>query len=193
MTAAIDHIPTPADAETESFDEEVTPEALNLAATVFWVFAVLALAVLPLAVERGRRDLGWVQEPWSWPFIVLTFGLIGGAIQPLRLLALRKGAGFKLAASEAFDGMGRALVYAASFLLFLGGVSLLGFTLASLIYMQALYWISGLRGAKWRLIAFLVTLAIVLAFRVGLDIWFPTPPFLLLFPDWVAGTFGGYL
>lgn len=193
MSEHLDHIATAADAETSAFEDEVTPEALNLAATLFWIFALLALAALPLAVEKGRRDLGWFQEPWSWPFIALSAGLLGGAIQPLRLWALRKGANFGTAARQAFDGMGQSLIYAATFLVYLGGVSLLGFTIASLIYMQALYRMSGLRGGKWRLIALLVTLAIVLAFRVGLDIWFPTPPLLHLFPDWVAGTFGGYL
>ena len=187
MSKHIDHIPTPADAETDSFEEEVAPEALNLSATLFWSFALLAVAVLPWAVEKGRRDLGWEQEPWSWPFIALSVGLIGGAVLPLRLLGLRKKAGFAAA------GMGRSLVYAGAFLVYLGGVALLGFTIASLIFMQALYWISGLRGGKWPLIALLVTVAIVLAFRVGLDIWFPTPPFLQLFPGWVAGAIGGYL
>lgn len=193
MSEHINHIPTAADAETDSFEDEVTPEALNLAATVFWGLALAALAVLPLAVEKGRRDLGWFQEPWSWPFIALCVALAGGLIQPVRLWALRKGAGFAANLRGAFDGMGRSMLYAGSFLIYLGAVSALGFTIASLIFMQALYWISGLRGGKWPLIALLVTAVIVLAFRVGLDIWFPTPPLLQLFPDWVAGTFGGYL
>lgn len=193
MSEHIDHIPTLADAETDQFEEEVAPEALNLSATLFWAFALLALAVLPWAVEKGRRDLGWVQEPWSWPFIALAVGLVGGGILPLRLWALRREAGFATAALGAFDGMGGAFLYAGAFLIYIGGVALLGFTIASLIFMQALYWMSGLRGGRWRLIGLLVTLAIVLAFRVGLDIWFPTPPFLQLFPGWVAGAIGGYL
>jgi hypothetical protein len=193
MSEPVDHVPTLADAETHSFDEDVAPEALNLSATIFWIFALIALAVLPWAIEKGRRDLGWVQEPWSWPFIALSIGLLGGAIQPVRLWVLSKRSGFGAAARNAFDGMGAALVYAVAFLVYLGGISVLGFTIASAIFMQALYWMSGLRGGKWPWIAFLVTLGFVLAFRVGLDIWFPTPPILQLFPDQVAGAIGGYL
>lgn len=193
MSEHIDHIPTLADAKTDSFEDEVAPAALNLSATLFWAFALVSLAVLPWAVEKGRRDLGWVQEPWSWPFIALSVGLIGGAILPIRLLGLRKMVGFSVSARGAFDGMGRSLIYAGAFLVYLGGVALLGFTIASLIFMQALYWISGLRGGKWPLVALSVTIAIVLAFRVGLDIWFPTPHFLQLFPGWVAGAIGGFL
>lgn len=193
MSDHIDHIPTLADAETDQFEDDVTPEALNLAATVFWLFALSALALLPLAVERGRRDLGWFQAPWSWPFVVLVLALAGGLIQPFRLWALRGATGFATRLSAAFDGMGGALVYSAMFLAYLGGVAVFGFTIASLIFMQALYWLSGLRGGKWPWVALAVTIAIVLAFRVGLDIWFPFPPFLQLFPDWVAGMIGGYL
>ena len=193
MSEPVAHIPTLADVETDNFDEEVAPEALNLSATLFWLFALAALAALPWAVEKGRRDLGWVQEPWSWPFIALSFGLLGGAIQPVRLWLLSKRPEFAAAVWGAFDGMGRSLVYAGAFLIYLGGISVLGFTIASLIFMQALYWMSGLRGGKWPWIALLVTLGIVLAFRVGLDIWFPTPPLLQLFPDSVAGTIGGFL
>lgn len=193
MSDHIDHVPSPADAETGSFDDEVTPEALNFAASLFWAFSILALAVLPLAVEKGRRDLGWFQEPWSWPFIVLSAGLVGGAVQPWRLWALRKGRDFATNLRGSFDGMGRSLVYSLTFLVYLGGVALLGFTVASVIYMQVLYWISGLRGGKWPLIALLVALGIVAAFRVGLGIWFPYPPLLQILPDWVGNTLGDYL
>lgn len=193
MSDPIDHIPTLADTETDQFEDDVTPEALNLAASLFWAFALFVLALVPLAVEHGRRDLGWFQEPWSWPALVLSVALAGGAVLPLRLWGLRRAAGFAGRLLAAFDGMGRALVYSAMFLAYLGGVAVLGFTLASLIFMQALYWVSGLRRGKWPWVALGVTLAIVLAFRVGLDIWFPYPPVLQLFPDWVAAIFGGYL
>lgn len=193
MSYHVDHIPTPADAETDSFDDEVSPTALNLAATLFCVFAALALAVLPWAVVQGRRDLGWFQEPWSWPFIALTAALLGGLIQPLRLWSLRKGTDFAAECRAAFDGMGQSMLYAASFLAYLGAVAVLGFTIASLIYMQGLYRMSGLRGGKWSVIALLVTVAIVAAFRVGLGIWFPYPSLLQILPDWVGTTFGDYL
>ena len=76
---------------------------------------------------------------------------------------------------------------------FIGGVGLIGFTLASILFMQILYYMSGLRGAKWSLIGLAVTVAIVLAFRVGLGIWFPLPPIMLLFPDWIGNALGEYL
>lgn len=193
MSDHIDHVATIADADAEAFEDEVVPEASTLATALFWGFALLALAVLPWATVPGKRDLGWVQEPWSWPFITLTVGLIGG-FGPLRTyLAERGKPGFSQKAMLAFDGMGRAMVYALGFLLYIGGVSVLGFTIASAIFMQALLYLSGLRGTKWVLIGLAVVAVIVLAFRVGLGIWFPLPPVMQLFPDWVGNALGEYL
>jgi len=193
MTDHIDHIPTIADADAEAFEDEILPEASHFATALFWGFALLALLVLPLATAPGKRDLGWVQEPWSWPFIALVVGLVGGC-GPLRAyLAERGKPGFSQKARLAFEGMGRAMIYAGGFLLFIEGVSVLGFTLASLIFMQALLYASGLRGARWVLIGLAVVAAIVLAFRVGLGIWFPLPPVMQLFPDWVGNSLGEYL
>ncbi|MBY3473501.1 hypothetical protein HFN78_21650 [Rhizobium laguerreae] len=193
MTARIDHIPTAADAETPQPEDDVTPEAASTAGTLFWIFAAFALILLPFATVAGKRPLGWIQEPWSWPFIVLVFALVGGGGLAFDYLRLRRNPGFSVKANEAFAGMGRSFAYAAAFLAFIGGVWLIGFTLASILFMQALYYMSGLRGAKWSLVGLVVTVAILLAFRVGLGIWFPLPPIMLLFPDWVGNALGEYL
>lgn len=193
MSDHIEHVATIADADAEAFEGDVVREASLLATSVLWAFALIALAVLPLATVPGKRDLGWVQEPWSWPFITLTAGLIGG-FGPLRAyLSERRKPGFSQKAALAFEGMGRALIYAFGFLLYIGGVSVLGFTIASAIFMQALLYVSGLRGTKWVLIGLAVVTVIVLAFRVGLGIWFPLPPVMALFPDWVGNMLGEYL
>lgn len=193
MSEHIDHIPTIADADSEAFEEDIIPEAGLLATAVFWGFALIALALLPLATVPGKRDLGWVQEPWSWPFIALVAGLIGG-FGPLRsYLAQRGTPGFSQKAMLAFEGMGRAMIYSAGFLLYIGGVSVLGFTIASALFMQALLYVSGLRGPRWVLTGLAVVIVIVLAFRVGLGIWFPLPPVMQLFPDWVGNSLGEYL
>lgn len=193
MTVHIDHVPTAADAETPQFDDDVTPEAAAVAGSLFWLFAGFALILLPFATFPGKRPLGWIQEPWSWPFLVLVLALVGGAGLVIDYLKLCRKPTFAAKAKEAFVGMGRSLGYAAAFLAFIGGVWLVGFTLAAILFMQLLYYMSGLRGAKWMLIGFAVAAGIVLAFRVGLGIWFPLPPLMLLFPDWVGNALGEYL
>jgi hypothetical protein len=193
MTVHVDHIPTAAGAETPQFEDDVTPEAASTAGSLFCLFAAFALILLPFATVAGKRPLGWIQEPWSWPFVVLVVALVGGGGLAFDYLRLRRNPGFSAKANQAFAGMGRSFTYAAAFLAFMGGVWLIGFTLASILFMQVLYYMSGLRGAKWSLIGLAVTVAIVLAFRVGLGIWFPLPPIMLLFPDWVGNALGEYL
>lgn len=194
MSNHVDHVPTIADAEHEYFDDdEPAAEVVGASALLFWLFAVVAILVLPLATAPGRRNLGWFMEPFAWPLTVLLFAVIGGAVLPLRLIRLQRGSGIWPCLRQAFEGMDRALIYSVMFLVYIAGVSLLGFTIASLIFMQALYWVSGLRGGFWPWIALAVTAAIVLAFRVGLDIWFPVPPLLELLPAQISTTLGAYL
>lgn len=194
MSQHVNHVPTIADAEHEYFeDDEPTVEAVGTSALLFWLFAIAAILALPVAVSAGRRDLGWFMEPFAWPLIALLFAVIGGAVLPARLLRLRRVPGFASRVRETFAGMDRALIYSGMFLVYLAGVTWLGFTIASLIFMQALYWVSGLRGGIWPWVALAVTAAIVLAFRVGLDIWFPVPPLLEMLPDGISTTLGAYL
>ena len=193
MTGAVEHIPTIADAEQEIFEEEIIPEAEGIAAGILWIVALVALLGLPLATQPGRRPLGWFQEPGTWPFIALLVALLGGAALLLRLFRLSRQDGFRQRAMSAFQGMGSALTYGFSFLIFLVGVSFLGFTISSLLFMQALYYISGLRGGKWPWIALAVATTVVLAFRIGLGIWFPLPPMAEFLPDWVGNKLGAYL
>jgi hypothetical protein len=193
MAEHIDHVPTAADAEAHSFDDEVIPEASYMASSLFWMAAVLALAALPVATVAGKRALGWVQEPWSWPFITLSVALIGGSGHVLRTLSAIKDEQAWRRAISAFDGLGWSFVYAAMFLTYVGSVGILGFTISSVLLMQALYFVSGLRGLRWSLTAFAVTVVIVLMFRVGLGIWFPLPPVMQLFPDWVGNSIGDFL
>ncbi|MCB1397186.1 MAG: hypothetical protein KDJ98_14745 [Rhodobacteraceae bacterium] len=193
MTPTVDHVPTIADPETTSFEDEVPAEATAVAGSLFWAFALLALLVLPLATRTGRRALGWVQEPWSWPFFALTVSLIAGSLFVWHFRQLLKDGALASAFRIAFAGMDRAIFYATGFLIFLGGVAYLGFSLASLIFLQALFFACGLRGGKWPWIALGVGLAIVLAFRIGLGIWFPLAPVMSLLPDWIGSRFGAWL
>lgn len=179
--------------QRDDTEEAPTAEAVDFAAAIFWVFALLSMLLIPLATKPGKRDLGWFQEPWSWPFIVLSAALIGGAAFPLRFYLLKNRYASAPRVFPAFHGMSAAIRYSLAFLGYIGAVQVLGFSIASILFMQLLYWMSGLRGGKWPYISFAVAVAIILAFRVGLGIWFPLPPLMQLLPDWVGNTFGDYL
>lgn len=177
----------------DELEDHVEPEAEGLALSLFVSFAALMIVVTPFATRPAPQDKGWFQEPMVWPLLVLVLA-VGAGIKPLRqFLALRSADGFGRRVLTAFNGSSRTNLQAALFCVYLWAISYLGFSVASLLYLQILFWLSGLRGGKWPFIAFAVGIAIITVFRVGLGIWFPLPPVMSIFPDWVGNTFGGYL
>lgn len=177
----------------DEFEEIVAPEAEGFALSLCLGFAALMMIIAPFATRDAPQDKGWFQEPIVWPLVVLFMALAAGVSPMRRFLALREQDGFGLRLRTAFDGMQSALVQAALFCLYLAGIPLLGFSIASLVYLQVLFWLSGLRGGKWPFIALAVGIAIIAAFRVGLGIWFPFPTIMSVFPDWIGNSFGEYL
>lgn len=177
----------------DEFEEIVEPEAEGFALCLCLCFAALMLIAAPFATRNAPQDKGWFQEPIVWPLVVLLMALAAGVSPMRRFLALRERDGFRQRLSTAFDGMQSALVQAALFCVYLAGISFLGFSIASLVYLQILFWLSGLRGGKWPYIALAIGLAIIAAFRVGLGIWFPFPAIMSVFPDWLGNLFGEYL
>ena len=100
---------------------------------------------------------------------------------------------FRRQALWAFGGTGQALEYSFWFCLYLLAVSYLGFAIATLVFLQSIVWRAGLRGTKWVLTAFLITVGIVVVFRLGIGLWFPLAPIFRLLPNWVGNTFGSVL
>lgn len=177
----------------DELEDHVKPEAEGLALSLFGCFAALMMVVTPFATRPAPQDKGWFQEPIVWPLVVLGLA-IGAGIKPVRqFLALRHNEGFGARLLTAFDGFKLTLLQAVLFCIYLSAISFLGFSIASLLYLQVLFHLSGLRGGKWPYVALAVGLAIIAVFRVGLGIWFPLPPVMSVFPDWVGNTFGGYL
>lgn len=177
----------------DEIEDHVEPEAEGLALSLFVCFAALMVMVTPFATRPAPQDKGWFQEPMVWPLVVLALAVVAG-IKPLRrFLALRRAEGFVGRLRTAFDGFSLTILQAALFCVYLWAISYFGFSIASLFYLQVLFWLSGLRGGKWPFVALAVGIAIIAVFRVGLGIWFPLPPLMSLFPDWVGNTFGGYL
>lgn len=174
-------------------EEDISAEATGTATLFFWSLAVLAVLLVPFATREGRRDIGWFQEPATWPLIALCVAMIGGLIPILRLAALRHSPGFATRALAAFEGTTSSLIYGLTFLIYMLTISWLGFSLTTVLFLQLLFFMSGLRGTRWSGIALLIGLVIVAAFRVGLGIWFAQPWIAELFPVQFWALVGDYL
>lgn len=174
-------------------EEHVEPEAEGLALSLFLCFALLMLFIAPFATRAAPQDKGWFQEPIVWPLVVLGIAVVAGLSPMRRFWSLRHRHGFVSRAMTAFDGMKRALLQAVLFCVYLVGIAATGFSVASLLYLQLLFWLSGLRGGKWPLIALGIGVAIIAVFRVGLGIWFPLPSIMYLLPKEFGNVAGEYL
>lgn len=181
----------------DTTEQVAPPPAEGLAALVFTGVALFLLVLAPVETQPQPADKGWYLAPVNWPVISLLLAVVSGAVLSWRFFAeygtTADKALFRRQAFSAFDGLGRALEYSFWFCLYMAGVSYLGFALATLAFMQLVIWRAGLRGAKWVLTAILITLAIVIIFRLGIGLWFPLAPIFKLLPAWVGNTFGSVL
>ncbi len=181
----------------DDHDEVVPPEAEGFAATVLFAIAAILATLAPFATRPQPPGRGWYLAPVNWPLVSLGLVLLAGGILVWRHFRARSGApdraAFDRASLSAFDGMRGAIEYSLWFCLYLLGVSYLGFAIATLVFLQLVAWRAGLRGWKWVATAFLVTVGIVVIFRLGIGLWFPLAPIFRLMPAWVGNTLGGVL
>lgn len=195
-TEFISHgVPLPDDPEHVDF---VHPEAQGLVAAVFTVLAVILMALVPVATRVAPMHKGWWVEPAFWPLFTLSIVIVSAAWQAVGWvragLRTTDRTGFAGRSVWAFGAMAPALEYSAYFCAYLFAVAWIGFALASLIFLQFMVWRAGLRGWAWRLKAFAFVAIVVLAFRVGIDLWFPLAPiYERFFPDWFVQSIAIYL
>jgi hypothetical protein len=174
------------------------PQAQGFVATLFCALAIAGLAAMPVATRAAPLSKGWWVEPHTWPLFTLTIVAVAAGWQSVGWMreALSSGdrSDFAQRSAWAFGAMGSALEYSAYFCAYLVSVGYLGFALASLIYLQFVVWRAGLRGLEWRLKALLFVVILVVAFRIGIKLWFPMAPlYERFFPDWFVQSVAIYL
>lgn len=195
-TETIPHgVPLPDDPDHAEF---VHPEAQGLIAAVFAVLAVGLIALAPVATRSAPMAKGWWTEPAFWPLLTLSVVFLAAGWQAIGWLRSAVAASDRRVYAErslwAFGALGPAAAYGAVFLVYLFALPWIGFALASLVFLQVVVWMAGLRTRAWRATAALFVVGVVLVFRVGIDLWFPLAPlYEHLFPDWFVETIAIYL
>jgi hypothetical protein len=162
--------------------------AQGFVAVVVTGIVLVLMALAPVATRAAPLEKGWWVEPSTWPLLCLSLALaaagwqaagwVRAAVRPESRAAALGGAG------EAFAGLVPTFAYAALFCLYLLSVAWAGFAVASLLFLQVVLHVAGLRSGFWRLTGLLFVIAVILVFRVGLGLWFPMAPLFALFPDW---------
>lgn len=190
--------PLSGDSDHIDDDDEIIPaEAEGMAATVLLAVVLVLIALAPFATRAQPAGKAWYLAPVNWPLFSLGMAAFAGAAIVWRFVkawrAVPDPAAFRANVLWAFGGMGIALEYSLYFCIYLLAVAWLGFSIATLVFLEFVVWRSGLRGPKWVLATFLVTVGIIVVFRLGIGLWFPLSPLLKLFPAWVGNSLGGFL
>jgi hypothetical protein len=177
--------------------ELVHPEAQRFAGVLFVALAAVGIAVAPLATRAAPMEKGWWVEPITWPLFSLAIVLVAAGVQAAAWLrALPKSperAAYLRNSFWAFGELTPAFEYSAYFCVYLFAVQYLGFALSSLLFLQFVVWRAGLRTLSWKLKAFGFVVAVILAFRVGIELWFPMAPIYQLMPSWFVNNIAVYL
>jgi hypothetical protein len=178
-------------------EHEVPPEAMGMAGLVMLAVALALIALAPLATQTSAAGKGWYLAPVNWPLLSLGVTSIAAAIMSWRFVEDYRAAPdkrrYKANGLFAFGDMRFAVEYSLYFCLYLALMHFAGFAISTWLFLQWCIWRAGLRGAFWAIAAFLFTVVLVLAFRVGIGLWFPLAPIFKLMPAWIANTVGSFL
>jgi hypothetical protein len=178
-------------------EDEIHPEAVELAAVIALVFALALLVLVPFATSPAPEGRAWFLSPRKLPLLGLLMMLSGAAFLTLDFLRRRTAAldrqAFWQRAMTAFDGMREACLYTLVFCLYVAALTYIGFALSTLIFGQVCLWIAGLRERRWVAWNFGFTIIVVVMLRVVMGLWFPQAPILEFAPGWFANSIGTYL
>jgi hypothetical protein len=172
---------------------EVPTEAQGFAAAVIAALAVFLMLLAPVATRAAKIDKGWWVEPKTWPLLCLTVTLIAAGYQTVSWVKQRNVPDYARKSAWAFGDLRPAFEYSFYFFIYLLAVGYLGFAISSFVFLQFVIWRAGLRTNMWRIVAALFVLALILAFRVGIGLWFPMAPIFELFPSWFVNKIAIYL
>ena len=175
-----------------AFDEESAQEGVPgraVVALLFLVFGAGGLALMPFQTGTSPGAEGWFTQPWLMP--LLTLGLLSAVSLIYVVIFWRSGefARSKMTgtalAGEVWIWLKSAEFFAwyVAYIVLLG---VIGYGLSTFLFVACLGLRVGLRQPKWLLAALGATLAMVLLFRLGLEIWVPPADLYDLLPKTVA-------
>ncbi|AJQ97661.1 hypothetical protein [Gynuella sunshinyii] len=146
-----------------------------------------------VAVNTSR---GWFTRPQVAPLFGLSILLLFSFLQ--FVLTLKDSMRLKLFSIDTLiNTIGEykgVLLMACLFLLYIASIEYLGFFLSTLLFVHTLLWLSRLLNRFWSVAAWLTVIAVVLIFRVGVNIWFPDVAlYELLFDGKVLWFMNSYL
>lgn len=154
---------------------------------------LLLLALLPYQAAWVDTHRGWFIQPMMGSALGLGVLVFFAAIRVGQILM---SGGIRISLEGVVGGLlgyRTALISSVLFLLYIQSLSIIGFSLSTLIFITTLLLLSRLLDRFWFFAGLGATIALVLIFRVGLNVWMPDVWLYGLLPDQLADLANQYL
>jgi len=169
---------------------------------VYWFLLLVSLVLLCLIPDQAAwvdTKRGWYTQPMLGSALGLCvlaiFALVRvvESLKDFRNSPVGRGENTVEMLFDSLDGYRTALVSSLLFFLYVQSLTLLGFTLSTLIFTSVLLWLSRLLDRTWLISNVLTVAALVIIFRITLHIWLPDAWLYSLLPDNLADLANQYL
>ncbi|MEZ5801550.1 MAG: hypothetical protein R3D29_15180 [Nitratireductor sp.] len=133
---------------------------------VITVVSGILLLLIRQQTEVGSQSGGWWNEPLNGPAFALSLIFVSSAIAAVVTP--------KTVRPGNHRGEAISLLLATAFLAAIWLIHIIGYGLAVLLFVAVCGVVAGFRGKRLVYTAFGMTLLMLLVFRIGLGLWFPT-------------------
>ncbi len=172
--------------DTKDSSNQPAQPALGVVYGFCFIASAILLVLIPTATDTGPPEQGWWTQPALMPSIAISVMLLSAAylfgkhiyrLRTNRELNIEN----RLIRNEVLEWF-KPLEYFIYYCLYIWLLGIVGYFLSSLIFIIILCVRTGLRNAKWMLVALMSAFALVALFRWGLKIWVPVADLYDLFP-----------
>lgn len=173
-------------------------------ADIYWVLLIVSAVLLVLIPDQAawvETKRGWYTQPMMGALLGLGIMTIFSAYRVLQLTRNNanqwRSTVFRQNPLETLvailDSYRTALISSILFFFYIKSLSIIGFVLATFIFVTVLLWLSRLFNRTWLLATIGTLIALVLIFRVAVSVWLPDVWLYSLLPDHLADFANRYL
>lgn len=164
---------------------------------IYWVLLIVSVVLLVLIPDQApwvQTKRGWYTQPMMGTLLGIGIMAVFSAYRVVQLtLRNAKTGGNSLFQRNPLetvvvllDSYRTALISSVLFYVYIKSLSIIGFVLATFIFVTVLLWLSRLLNRTWLLATIGTLIALVLIFRVAVAVWLPDVWLYSLLPDHLA-------
>lgn len=166
-------------------------------ADVYWLLLIISVVLLALIPDQAawvQTSRGWYTQPMIGTLLGMGIMAVFSAYRAIQLTWRNAKAGgnsvFQRNPLETlaviFDGYRTAIISSVLFYIYIKSLSIIGFVLATFIFVTVLLWLCRLLNRTWLFATIGTLIALVLIFRVAVSVWLPDVWLYSLLPDHLA-------